>query len=141
MKMHARSARRRTLVVNLRVSYYEEYIGRAGDRSSRAEKTGSPFGNPFPLNDASDRGHVISLYKNYFDERVRSDATFREAVFKLKAKRLGCFCAPKSCHGDIIVYFLEGDDECACPGVWPSYLRPDDNFTRCSHCHYMARGV
>jgi hypothetical protein len=90
----------KTTVVNLRVDNYDVYIGRAGKGQS------GYFGNPFPLSGAS-RGSTIEKYKEYFYKRIETDSEFKEKVHSLKGKRLGCFCKPHPCHGDIIVEYLE----------------------------------
>lgn len=35
---------------------------------------------------------------------------FRQAVFQLKGKTLGCFCKPNPCHGDVLGAMAEGTD-------------------------------
>jgi hypothetical protein len=34
--------------------------------------------------------------------RMGQDSEFKHRVLALKGKRLGCFCKPKACHGDVI---------------------------------------
>lgn len=86
----------KTVVVNKRYEAYDVYIGR-----------GSLFGNPFFIGRDGDRGLVIKKYRAWFTERLE-DMNFKEAVLSLKGKRLGCYCSPKPCHGDILVEYLEG---------------------------------
>lgn len=86
-----------TQVVNLRQDKYDIYIGRPSD-----------FGNPYVIGRDGDREKVIALFKDYFLRRVQIEPYFREAVMELKGKRLGCYCKPKPCHGDVIVEYLEG---------------------------------
>jgi len=90
----------KTTVVNIRYDDYDVYIGRAGKGQS------GYFGNPFPLMGAS-RGATIEKYKEYFYKRINTDPEFKERVLSLKGKRLGCFCKPYQCHGDIIAEYLE----------------------------------
>ena len=104
-----------TTVVNCRREPYDVYIGR-----------GSIFGNPFshlPLKQTTASFHVatrsesIQCYKDWLDGK---DLTYRfpklsEVFWQLRrrkilasspllaGKRLGCYCKPKSCHGDILV--------------------------------------
>jgi hypothetical protein len=75
---------------------FDVYIGR-----------GSMFGNPYVMGKDGDREEVIKLYEEYFYKRIAEDEEFKRAVCQLKGKTLGCFCKPKSCHGDIIVKFLD----------------------------------
>ncbi|MEP0357399.1 DUF4326 domain-containing protein [Paraglaciecola sp.] len=32
-------------------------------------------------------------------------------VYKLAGKRLGCFCKPSACHGDVLADFLNSWDD------------------------------
>jgi len=69
----------------------------------------STFGNPFPLTDPTDdreRDRVIAQYAAYFDARIASDPEFRRAVETLRGRDLGCWCAPRPCHGDVILAWL-----------------------------------
>lgn len=87
-----------TVVVNINSSEYDVYIGRPGKGMEGI------FGNPFY---ESSRENNIAKYKEYFYERIRADKKFSISIKSLKGKKLGCFCKPKKCHGDIIVDYLE----------------------------------
>lgn len=89
-----------TRVVNLRNAKYDVYIGRAGKGQD------GYFGNPYPLV-GGDREACLAKYKVYFLSRVESDQEFRRKVLELRGKALGCFCKPLSCHGDVLVEWLE----------------------------------
>lgn len=90
-----------TTVVNLRKEPYDVYIGRAG----KGEE--GYFGNPYPLA-MGDRDACLERYRHYFEARLNRDKEFKRRIEALKGKRLGCFCKPLKCHGDIIVEYLEG---------------------------------
>jgi hypothetical protein len=90
----------RTVVVNLRDHAYDVYIGR-----------GSIFGNPYRITDIQDREEVIKRYRKWFLSKVDSDPKFREAVLELRGKILGCYCIPLRCHGEILVEWLEQQEE------------------------------
>ena len=81
-------------VVNLRNEKYDVYIGR-----------GSPFGNPFKIGIDGTRLEVIEKYKHH----LAVNTTLQDEVKKIKGKKLGCFCSPLPCHGDIIINFLKGE--------------------------------
>ena len=53
---------------------------------------------------------VIQKFKYDFDNDkfVRKD---KKEVYKLAGKRLGCFCKPEACHGDILADFLNSWDD------------------------------
>lgn len=79
---------------------YYEYIGR-----------GSYWGNPYSMYDDGDgRDEVIRKYKYDFDFDKFPNKNKSE-VYKLAGKRLGCFCKPQSCHGDILADFLNSWDD------------------------------
>lgn len=87
-----------TTVVNIHhKSEYDVYIGRAGKGQD------GPFGNPFS---EGSRELKISQFKEYFHKRLRTDFEFKKQVKGLKNKVLGCFCAPKPCHGNVIADYL-----------------------------------
>lgn len=101
----------RTQVVNVRQESADVYIGRGtqGRIPSNPGERGY-FGNPFVLRDSSDKAErvrVLEEYRAWFLDRVAQDSVFREAVLKLKGKRIGCFCKPRECHGDVIAEWLE----------------------------------
>jgi len=56
---------------------------------------GSPWGNPYRMKNSTvvERQRVIDLYEEKIIPKLDLEPL-------LKAKRLGCFCKPKLCHGD-----------------------------------------
>ena len=80
-------------VVNKYKSQYDVYIGR-----------GSIWGNPFVMENNSDaeRQRVIDAYRVHFIKQMASGVITVDMLKQLYGKRLGCFCAPKPCHGDVI---------------------------------------
>ncbi len=90
----------KTTVVNLRIDRYDVYIGR-----------GSLFGNPIPLRYKQQRGSTLTKFQEYFYKRLTLDQNFKSEVQKLKGLRLGCFCKPQPCHGDIIAEYLNKEIE------------------------------
>ena len=85
-------------VVNKRKEQDDVYIGR-----------GSMFGNPYPITTERDRETVIELYRQWFYNQLK-DPNFKAEVEKLRDKKLGCYCKPAACHGDIIVEYLTVGD-------------------------------
>ena len=75
------------LVVNCRFAQYDVYIGRP-----------SRWGNPFIIGKDGDREEVIVKYEQW----LKSQPQLVESLPELRKKRLGCFCAPKMCHGDVL---------------------------------------
>ncbi|MGX4641987.1 DUF4326 domain-containing protein [Massilia sp. SYSU DXS3249] len=77
-----------------------EYIGR-----------GSYWGNPYSMfAEGESREEVIRKYKYDFDYEKFPNKKKSE-VFKLAGKRLGCFCKPEACHGDVLANFLNAWDD------------------------------
>lgn len=81
------------VVVNKHYQEYDVYIGR-----------GSLLGNPFPIDDGKGqtREVVIARYKVWLWQQIKSGRVTLDYLRSLDGKRLGCFCSPKACHGDII---------------------------------------
>ena len=100
-----------TKIVNLHKDKYDVYIGRQGKGHD------GYFGNPVrvdficPVCGSYHRtaGSTIDCYRVYFRNRISSDSMFREAIQMLQGKRLGCFCKPGPCHGDVIKEYLDAD--------------------------------
>src|SRR4051812_40082498 len=82
-----------TTVVNLtRGESFDVYIGRPGKGQT------GPWGNPFVLGRDADRTTVIAKYERWLQTQPQLLAWLPE----LKGKRLGCFCHPPLCHGDVL---------------------------------------
>lgn len=77
-----------------------EYIGR-----------GSYWGNPYSMfTEGESREEVIRKFKYDFDFE-KFPKKNKSEVYKLAGKRLGCFCKPEACHGDILADFLNSWDD------------------------------
>ncbi len=60
--------------------------------------------NPFSLQKyGGDRTKVLQLYEKY----IRNNASLLSRIDELQGKRLGCWCKPKACHGDVLVKLLK----------------------------------
>lgn len=79
----------KTTVVNLRKEKYDVYIGRAGRGKS------GDWGN---YAQGQTREERIANYREYI--KTRPDLLAR--LHELRGKRLGCFCKPLACHGDVL---------------------------------------
>ena len=84
------------IVVNKYKEQYDVYIGR-----------GSLWGNPFTIGEDGDRGEVIQKYKKYIWDKVKAGHITYNQIVALNGMKLGCFCKPKPCHGDIIVSLVK----------------------------------
>ncbi len=84
-----------TTVVHLSQPH-DVYVGRGN---------GSPYGNPYKIGVHGTRGDVIDLFRSY----LRSNPALVERIRReLKGKRLGCFCKPLPCHGDVLAAVADG---------------------------------
>ena len=102
-----------TKVVNLYREEFGIYIGRPGKGQD------GYFGNPVVVGEQCPvcgqihvkPGETLVCYREYLQWRVDHDPEFRVNLQNLRGKTLGCFCKPRPCHGDVIVEWLEENDE------------------------------
>ena len=76
-----------TTVVNCQKEPYDIYIGRP-----------SKWGNPFKIGRDGTREQVIEKYQRW----IKRQPMLMAALPELRGKRLGCFCKPLQCHGDVL---------------------------------------
>ena len=88
----------KTTIVNLKICKDKDVV--------RIDRT-TIFGNPFMMRTEADRAEVIRKFRKYFYDRIPKDLVFRQRVLKLKGKKLGCWCKPSPCHGDVILEYLK----------------------------------
>lgn len=60
------------------------------------------WGNPFEIGKHGTREEVIAQYKKY----VLADPLLMSQIMTLDGKVLGCWCAPKPCHGDVLIEII-----------------------------------
>jgi hypothetical protein len=93
-----------TRVVNIRHEPYDVYIGRAvGRRRLKA----SVYANPFRVDKDGSRQEVIAKYRRWL---LSQPDLVDRARRELKGKRLGCWCKPLPCHGDVLAEVVDGID-------------------------------
>jgi len=95
-----------TTVVNFKTEPCDVKICRTPKNEIPDPPAPGCFGNPFPV-EKHGREKCIELYEDYFFHRVLNDEKFRNAVLELRGKKLGCFCKPLPCHGDVIKEWLD----------------------------------
>lgn len=73
-----------------------------GDAPPDAVYIGRPskWGNPFVIMESITRKESIEMFKKYLNENPK---LINDIKKELKGKDLICFCAPKACHGDILL--------------------------------------
>ena len=64
------------------------YIGRPGK-----------WGNPFEIGKDGTRHDVVRKYRAW----VIKQPVFMSSLHELKGKTLGCWCAPRAYHGDVLI--------------------------------------
>ena len=82
----------RSRVVNIKNEACDIYIGRP-----------SKWGNPFKISKNLSREKALEKYKAW----IMKQPELLEDLPKLKGKRLGCYCKPLPCHGDVLVELIE----------------------------------
>ena len=84
------------------------YIGRGGIvfiDGKRFPPAASPFANPFKCcgtGAALSREDSLRMYRGHITKRLAQEPELRAALEALRGKNLGCWCAPLSCHGDVL---------------------------------------
>jgi hypothetical protein len=112
------------------------------DRESR-------WGNPFRIGPDGDRAEVIAKYRAW----VVGQADLMAGLPELRGKRLGCWCAPLACHGDVLADLVEALDNppaahdesvdhpvssIRCHGCGGLDLVDDPGGARCQSCGILA---
>ena len=98
-----------TRVVNINLD--TQYKGLKSNKSYEYIGRGSYWGNPYSMfEDGDDRQEVIRKFKYDFDYEKFPHIEKKE-VYKLAGKRLGCFCKPDACHGDVLAEHLNSWDD------------------------------
>jgi uncharacterized protein DUF4326 len=87
----------KTSVVNLR----------SGDAYDVLIDRRTPWGNPFVIGRDGDRETVIAKYRTYLKAEIKAGNVTIADLAVLYGKRLGCWCAPLPCHGNILAEAAE----------------------------------
>ncbi len=96
----------KTTVVHNLHDDFDVYIGREVREHGLSA---SKWGNPFVMADESDaeRERAIAAYREW----VTKQQDLMGSLEELRGRRLGCWCAPKRCHGDVLVELVESTQE------------------------------
>ena len=78
-------------VVHCKKTEYEVYVGRGEN---------SIWGNPFDMKNEDERELVVHQFTDY----LIKNKELLNKVGELTDKTLGCWCAPKLCHGDMLTW-------------------------------------
>lgn len=88
-------------VVNVREESFDIFIG-------RPSKWGNPFSHKEKSNSkwkTSNRKESIQKHKEW----ILSQPDLLNDLHEIRGKTLGCWCKPKSCHGDFLVELCNRD--------------------------------
>jgi hypothetical protein len=63
----------------------------------------SKWANPFSIRQSGSREASVTLYERW----VREKPDLLECLPELVGKRLGCWCSPELCHGDVLIKLMK----------------------------------
>ncbi len=67
----------------------------------------SPWANPYKITESQSREQVLKLYREYIEKKLESEPILINKLLELRGKKLGCWCKPECCHGDILVELIK----------------------------------
>jgi hypothetical protein len=88
----------KTYVVHCKEYKHDVYIGRP-----------SKWGNPYSHKKGTKAKFIVKTRKEAIDkyeEYLLNNKELMDQLHTLKGKTLGCFCKPKSCHGDVLIKYI-----------------------------------
>ena len=91
----------KTRVVHCKKEKYDVYIGRG---------RGSIWGNPYSHKEGTLAEFRVNSREEAikkFEEYLLSNEDLMKDLPSLRGKVLGCWCAPKSCHGDVLAKYAD----------------------------------
>lgn len=92
----------KTRVVNVRYADCDVYIGR-----NRANQPPNIWGNPFHIGKDGSRAEVIEKYRQHIQQKLQMGKITLDQLKELDGKRLGCWCHPLPCHGDVLIEMIK----------------------------------
>jgi len=84
-------------VVHCKREEFDVYIGR-----------GSKWGNPYSHRNGTLAKYVVETREEAiqkYEEYLLGNQDLLSAISELRGKTLGCWCKPKSCHGDVLLKY------------------------------------
>ena len=86
------------------------YIGRRGivfvDKC-RFPPNDSIWSNPYKIGKHGTREQVLDKYRQYILDKLSNDHDLLQALMGLQGEKIGCWCYPEPCHGDILKILIE----------------------------------
>lgn len=93
-----------TRVVHLRSKEWAETPPADRVRIDRRGK----WGNPWKIGPGWTREQVIHAYRRWVTGNDQGDSLEPMIRRELRGKVLGCWCAPRPCHGDVLAEIADG---------------------------------
>jgi len=87
-------------VVHCKKAPFDVYIGR-----------GSKWGNPYSHKEGTKAEFIVSSRKEAiekYEQYLLNNQELMDSIGELKGKVLGCYCSPKSCHGEVLTKYANG---------------------------------
>lgn len=82
------------------------YIGRRQNQGGWNLED-SPFHNPYPVKKYG-FSESMRLFRVHLNELIKNDPeNYIMGLYHLSGKKLGCWCKPKGCHGDILKEYAD----------------------------------
>ena len=88
----------KTTIVNCSRDEYDVYIG-------RPSKWGNPFSHK-PSSLAEIKVATVFEAIDKYRDWIKTQQHLIDSLEELRGKRLGCWCRPKICHGDVLLELL-----------------------------------
>ena len=90
-------------VVHCKKEEFDVYIGRGIWNGEKLK-----WGNPFSHKEGTLAEFKVSSRKEAiqkFEEYLLSNKNLMDSLEEIRGKVLGCWCKPKSCHGDVLLKY------------------------------------
>lgn len=90
------------------------YVGRKGIvfiNKKRFPEKSSNFANPYKIGKDGTREEILIKYKNYIIDKLKNNEELKNELLSLKNKKLGCWCYPEMCHGNILLELINAHEE------------------------------
>jgi hypothetical protein len=86
------------------------YIGRKGVvfiDNTRFPQNSSNFANPYKIGKDGTREEILFKYKKFIVNKLENNKDLVIELLSLKDKKLGCWCCPEMCHGNVLLELID----------------------------------
>lgn len=67
----------------------------------------SIWASPYKITETQSREKALKLYHEYIEKKINFEPNLIKELKNLEGKKLGCWCKPECCHGDILIELIE----------------------------------